>query len=370
MSLWLFVGGTAVLVALALAYASRPKKGQVGEVLQSLSNEDHFKVQLAEIEADVKSGRLGNEEAEAARAELARELMHHRAKAADPASSDRWVGTGLALASLSTVGLAVLIYAFLGAPDQPTAPMAMRIAEEGNPISFSQAITSVEKQLLLTPDDIEGWRVLAPAYMRARRYSDAANAYQRILELTPPTADALTDLAQAMLFENQGIASPQAIEVLEQAVEMDPTHPRSRFFLAGDATRREDWDNAINQWNELISLANGDEPWIDVAKNGLSVAMARGELPAEETASQPSVLEDPAQAELIRSMVTGLAERLEQDGGSVAEWTRLVRSYLVLGETENARMAYDKALLANPDAEGRAELDALALEAGFTGETD
>ncbi len=372
MTVWLFIGGTAVLVALALAYASRPKKGQTGVVLQSLSNEDHFKVQLAEIEADVKSGRLGEKEAEAARAELARELIHHRsiAQADLPKPSDRWVGPGLALASLSTVGLAVIVYAFIGAPDQPAAPMAMRVLEEGNPVSFAQAITRVETQLLVTPDDIDGWQVLAPAYMRAQRFSDAADAYRRILELKPPDADTLTDFAQALLFDNQGVAPLEAIEALEQAVEMDPTHPRPRFFLAGDATRQEDWDNAITQWNELLFLATGDEPWLDVAKEGLSIAMARGELLPQKTIPQPSVLEDPAQAELIRSMVAGLAERLEQDGGSIEEWTRLVRSYLVLGETENARQAYEKALLTNPGAEERVELDALARDAGFTGENE
>ncbi|HHG90287.1 MAG TPA: c-type cytochrome biogenesis protein CcmI [Devosia sp.] len=372
MSVWLFVGGTAVLVALTLMFAGRAKKGLEGEALQSLSNEDHFKVQLAEIEADVKSGRLATEQAEAAKAELARELMHHRSKAIAPAAGSRWVGAGLVVASLGTVGLAIAIYAFLGTPDQPAAPMSARLAEEGSPLNLAQAIASVEKQLLLTPNDIEGWRVLAPAYMRASRFTDATNAYRRILELAPPNADALTDLAQALLFENQGVASPEAIEVLERAVEMDPTHPRSRFFLAGNATRQGDWDNAISQWNELISLANGDEPWLDVAKNGLSVAMARGELTSEETASQPSPSQNSGQAELIRSMVSGLAERLEQEGGSIAEWTRLVRSYLVLGENERARLAYDKALLAypEPDTEGRAELDTLAGQAGLIGEAE
>ncbi len=372
MSVWLFIGAIAFLVVVSLGFASRSRKDQQELVHQSSSNEDHFKVQLAEIEAGVKAGRLDAQGAEAAKAELARELMRHRARA-QPGSqkaSERLIGVGLPVVSLVSVGLAIAAYAVLGTPDQPAAPMAMRLMEQGNPISFSQAITRVETQLLVSPDDIDGWQVLAPAYMRSERYADAANAYRRILELTPPTPDTLTDLAQALLFENQGVASPEAIAALEQAVEMDPTHPRSRFFLAGDATRRQEWDNAINQWNELIALSGGDEPWLEVAQNGLSVAVARGETSPQVPDATSSVTEDTAQVELIRSMVAGLAERLDNDGGSIAEWTRLVRSYLVLGEAENARLAYEKAKVAYPEAEERTELDAAAREADLTGEND
>ncbi|HEX7564466.1 MAG TPA: hypothetical protein VF396_14635 [Bradyrhizobium sp.] len=42
---------------------------------------------------------------------------------------------------------------------------------------------------------------------------------------------------------------------------------------------------------------------------------------------------------MIRAMVDRLAARLRQDGSDVDGWIQLVRSYLVLNETENARAA-------------------------------
>ena len=42
---------------------------------------------------------------------------------------------------------------------------------------------------------------------------------------------------------------------------------------------------------------------------------------------------------MIRAMVDRLAGRLEQDGGDVEGWLRLMRSYAVLGETDKAREA-------------------------------
>jgi cytochrome c-type biogenesis protein CcmH len=55
---------------------------------------------------------------------------------------------------------------------------------------------------------------------------------------------------------------------------------------------------------------------------------------------------------MIRGMVDRLAHRLRQDGSDVEGWLRLVRSYKVLGETEQARAAIADAkrvLAADPE---------------------
>ena len=64
-------------------------------------------------------------------------------------------------------------------------------------------------------------------------------------------------------------------------------------------------------------------------------------------------------------MVNGLADRLNKQGGSLDEWTRLVRSEVVLGDLAKAQAAYDSARKAYPDAGARQDLDALAAQAGL-----
>ena len=64
-------------------------------------------------------------------------------------------------------------------------------------------------------------------------------------------------------------------------------------------------------------------------------------------------------------MVEGLSSRLLESGGTIDEWTRLVRSRLVLGQTEAAQLAYDAARKAYPSAGDRAELDVLAADNGL-----
>ena len=55
---------------------------------------------------------------------------------------------------------------------------------------------------------------------------------------------------------------------------------------------------------------------------------------------------------MIRGMVARLADRLKQDGSDVDGWLRLLRSYVVLGDQEQARVAAGdarRALASDPE---------------------
>ena len=69
------------------------------------------------------------------------------------------------------------------------------------------------------------------------------------------------------------------------------------------------------------------------------------------------------QQEMIRGMVSRLADRLATSGGNAEEWTRLVRSYAVLNEPDKAKEALASARKALAgDANATASLDALAKD--------
>ena len=72
--------------------------------------------------------------------------------------------------------------------------------------------------------------------------------------------------------------------------------------------------------------------------------------------------------EMIRGMVGQLSERLYADGGSVEEWARLISSLGVLGDTEKAKEAWDKAQVAFAGQEDAlSALRAAAEQAGVGG---
>ena len=55
---------------------------------------------------------------------------------------------------------------------------------------------------------------------------------------------------------------------------------------------------------------------------------------------------------MINAMVERLAARLEQQPNDVEGWTRLGRSYMVLGQPDKARDAYARAVKLKPDDQG------------------
>ncbi len=76
-------------------------------------------------------------------------------------------------------------------------------------------------------------------------------------------------------------------------------------------------------------------------------------------------MSDADRQTMIQSMVTRLSERLDTQGGSAEEWARLIGALGVLGQTDKARAAYDKAMQAHgDDSAALAPIEGAARKAG------
>lgn len=353
MTIWIFIIAITAIACLTLYYAAARRTVNAGLAVDE-ATAGHFRLQLAEIDSDRAVGRLDEAEAVAARGELAREVIRHRGKAgtsAVEAGRRSWAVLPIAAIALLSVGT----YWMLGRPELPAAPLAERTAATETSIDLDAAVKTIETRLAQTPDDLRGWQVIGPAYMQLSRYDDAVRAFTRVNELAGPTADTETNLAEAMLARDNGVAGPATMALLKSAAARDPSHIASRFYIASEDTRAGNYEAAIAEWNALLALGTGDEPWAVTARDGLKFA---------ETALHPTA---PAAADQpqIAAMVDGLDARLKASGGTIAEWTQLVRSRLVQGQIEDAQAAYDAARLAYPDALMRADLDVLAADNGL-----
>jgi cytochrome c-type biogenesis protein CcmH len=91
---------------------------------------------------------------------------------------------------------------------------------------------------------------------------------------------------------------------------------------------------------------------------------AKGPTSADIAAAQSM---DPAERQaMIERMVQGLAARLDQGGGSVADWLTLLRAYTVLDRKDDAVKALDRARGEfSGDGEALEQLDRLADELGL-----
>lgn len=354
MLFWFVAIAVTAIACAALYYAAGPRTVNATPAKSRDAN-SHFRLLLAGIDADLAAGKLGEAEAVAAKGELAREILRSKADAGETHAPNRSLGAApLAIGLFGVAALSLGMYAALGSPELPAQPLAERPELAAQSLDVGSAVQRIEAALQANPDDLRGWTVIAPAYLELNRFADAAQAYRRAIELGGPSAELQTSLAEALLLEADGAGSAEAMDLLTAAAASDPNHVLSRLYLASELTRQGRYPEAVTAWNAAIALSSGDEPWLAAARDGLAVAQNGGVVPS-----------DTQQAEMIGQMVSGLADRLAQGGGSVEEWTQLVRAYLVLGDKAKAQQALDDAVRAYPQAFDRGELDTLALGAGL-----
>lgn len=336
--LWIF----AILLTLAaLGTLWLGLRKPVASAGDDVATRAFFRSQLEGIEEDVKVGRISHAEADAARAELAREVLRFEKQAKSGGATA--AGKAPVLLALPLVAVVSLgTYLAVGRADLPAQPFANRtVVADADGLSLEDAIAQIEARLVETPNDTRGWQALGPVYMQMGRFTEAANAFRRILELEPPQADTETDLAEALIMVNDGNATDEVLDLLRSAADRDPLHVRSRFYLAGELTRAGAYDEAIELWQYLLDIAVGEEPWIATARAGLAAAQAGG---TNETLAEP--VPDATQDVMIRGMVEGLAARLYDTGGGAAEWMQLVRSRMVLDGPDAAREDYERGMAA------------------------
>jgi cytochrome c-type biogenesis protein CcmH len=151
-------------------------------------------------------------------------------------------------------------------------------------------IERLAARLETTPGDLKGWRMLGWSYYYTGRYKEAVAAYAKAVALDPNSEELKTAYEEVKA------------KASESANTLPPSPPHSKTDAKEEAGPSAE----------------------DVARMQA--------MPAEDRAAA------------IRSMVDGLANRLESSPRDVDGWSRLMRSRIVLGEKDVAEKALRKAL--------------------------
>jgi cytochrome c-type biogenesis protein CcmH len=355
---WFVLAGMAACAVLAAVWPLL--RASPGAKADPAGNEAAFyKAQLEEIKRDVDRGLLPQGEAESARAEAARRLIAAASGLPRPSPAARRYR--IAAAVLIAVGLPAIafpLYARLGQPALPDEPLASR--QTAPQIDIAAAVAAVEKRLIEKPDDGKGWVVIAPVYMRLERYSDAAHAYSEALRLLGEDPLRRAAYGEALVAAAGGVVTDEARQAFDRALTEQPGQPQARFYRALAEEQDGKKADAARDYQSLLADSPPDAPWRSVV-NARLAALNGEPAPATDAAAIPE-----AQRPMIEGMVSRLATRLASNGGSLDDWSRLIRAYTVLHETDKAKAALadaHKALASNADAV--VSLDALARDLGL-----
>lgn len=347
-----------------------------------------YRDQLAEITRDRESGRLPAEQAEAARVEVARRMLAaDSAREREPmgdvaARSAVWRRRAAALAALVVIpACAVGLYTLVGSPALKGAPLAERLAAPPNGSDINMMVRRVEESLAARPDG-RGYEVLAPVYLRLGRPQDAANAYGEAIRLLGPSAERYSAMGEALVMAASGIVTADAQQAFKQALALDPTELRSRFYSAVAAEQDGRPKDAAAIFRQMIAEAGPDAPYLAQLKAALARLDAEAGAPAAAASEPSAAAPGPSTADveaaasmsaqdrsqMIRGMVERLETRLKAEPNDLDGWLRLAQAFTVLGDKGKAEGALKSARDAFAgNAEALARIDAAAKSLGSGG---
>jgi cytochrome c-type biogenesis protein CcmH len=352
-----------------------------------------YRRQLSEIDDLADRGLLAQGELRAAKAEAARRLLHVSAEApaaetAGPATVSKtlrlWILAGAVLAPAIALGL----YVWLGSPGAPDQPFADRLkgwtqADPGQ-LTAPQMAAVLETVVKSRPGDAEPLTFLARAQAASGQVAAAAETMRRATRLEPNVAELWSNLGILLLMQGQGEETEPAQAAFRHAVQLDPKNAPARYHLARAKLAAGKVEEGLAGWRALAAdLPAGDpqrmqlDQEIDAtAKAGRLVALPApqaqpqqadaggpgadpnqviGALTGQASPDQggPPAAAGGDQKAFINSMVARLEERLKANPDDVAGWSRLIRSYAVLGEPDKMKAALDRAhkvFKSNPEA--------------------
>jgi cytochrome c-type biogenesis protein CcmH len=359
-----------------------------------------YKSQLREIDGDLERGRISEEEAEASRVEIGRRVLAADRKLAEMPVRPRAVRGGSIAAGAASAVIAgsvlaaIIVYDRMGDPSNPDMPLVLRDAERqmartgGAPDAAAQEAGDLDSMAARLRERLnsgegtaEDWALLGRTEMMRGNYAASAQAYSRALRATPDDPELNAAYGEALIFANNGEVVQGAFNAFRAVLEINPTDPRARFYI-GEFQRQNGFRTAaLDIWIDLLNDAQPGAGWTQIVRDRAEALAAELEVdldarlaeapaaPGGPTAEDMAAAQDMTpeeRQEMIRGMVEGLAARLEEDPSDFDGWMRLIRSRMVLGETEAAQAALDNAAGHFADAPiPMGQLSAAAAELGL-----
>lgn len=332
----------AIIILLALVAAALLAEPffRTPKSVESLEEEDYLAAQIADVARDKAAGLITEEEAAAADLEARRRLL--AAHRSDQKSSTK--DTGFAARQVSAMLIAaapiaaIAFYVMLGNPGREGTEEGARIAAQSlmqapsaqNARPLAESIAALETRLADNPDNLDDWIMLAESYANLDRFDEAATAFGKARALAPERAFLHAAEGEAFTMAAGGVVTPQAREAFAEALTLNASEPRARFYTALDVYQQGRPEEALDILTAIAATAPADAAWLPIVRSQIEFISAELGQPVPESAAAVSLI-----------------DRLETDiaGGEAPfeSWIALIDAYAEAGEEDKAREAASRA---------------------------
>ncbi|MBS0550310.1 MAG: c-type cytochrome biogenesis protein CcmI [Proteobacteria bacterium] len=301
---------TTATVALLLVPLLKPRLTATARLDNDLAI---YRDQLAELDRERAAGTLPEAEATAARVEIERRILvaaeqdAHETRREQSATLQRFLSPALCLA-IPLIALG--IYLEIGRPGLPSAPFVPHAAAPAAP-NLADEIAAAKKNAAEHPDDPE----------------------------------ALSALGEALTMEADGVVTQPAFEAFTRALRAQPGDARAIYYLGLHEAQAGDSPAALKRWRALEAQSPPEAPWLAMLRAEIArVSRESGmPVPSQDQVEAMGRLSPEERQKTIRTMVDGLAARMEANPADRDGWLRLANARKVLGDNPRASEAFAKA---------------------------
>jgi len=182
---------------------------------------------------------------------------------------------------LSLPALAVLIYALTGTPEA----LQQNTASQASMEDIMAMVEKIETRLAAQPDDLAGWRVIAPIYKGLNQLERARRAYLQVISLGGADSATYAELADLLARISGGAFNAEARGYIEQSLALDDNNQMALWLAGVNAMQTAQPQAAVEYWQRLMPLLAGSPD----QQQELSAIIAQAQA---ETSSASSIVTD------------------------------------------------------------------------------
>jgi cytochrome c-type biogenesis protein CcmH len=275
-----FIAIACGMTLAALAWILRPllrRHPTTQGVARDEANLALLRDQLAESDAELARGAISPEQHLRTRTDIERRVLEEALPGSPTAQGARPVRIGAAVAIAIAIPLAAwLAYLGLGNPGALLEQPAGHGDAAVTPEVVEQMVAKLAARLEATPDDADGWALLARSYYTLERFPQAIAAYGRAIKLRTDDANLYADYADALAMTRERRFDGEVLALVDHALRINPDHPKALLLAATAAAGRGDHRAATKYLEHLERQLPPDSHFAQIVGQRLAEARAQG----------------------------------------------------------------------------------------------
>ena len=203
-----------------------------------------------ELQSDLEQGLIDQEQYDQALEEisstLALELNQAHVKVSSQSNINIWAGVVIVLLPIFAMG----VYQNLS----NYKPASQVEVVDSQPLSLEESAANIKQHLDDNPGDFDAWKMLGITYFELGKVNLSLDAYEQAYQINSQDPRLLVEYASAMISANDDQFVGRPVNLIKQALELDPNAPDALYLAGMFAVSVQDFELAKALWNKALTV--------------------------------------------------------------------------------------------------------------------